>query len=1281
MKKIYFILAFSMLSYGVTAQILTKVWEKSLGGTLTDITKGVLTNNDKGFAIIGASASNNGDITGHYGLPDSLDAIIIRTDSLGNKIWSKNYGGTNTDEFSSIAHAPNDGYICVGTTYSNNLDAVTNHGGSDILVVRTDGDGNILWKKCLGGSGSDVGRRVRLLNDGSFLIAGTTTSTNGDVVGNTFGTAAWSIKLDANGSVVWKYCWGNTSWGNTYAAFSADILALPDGNFAIAYRTEAVVSTHPVFGQCASRIGKCVKFNAAGNVIWTYDTYVYNQCGSLREDWYFHSMEQFPNGNIILVGNVVSTSGAVNRKVVNIDYLTGQGISQATSYSSNQYNSKPTNPGYLLVKKDNQFFFSEYDNIVKVLNYTVFFSYGQFGNIPEGYLDEINVNDNVVAYNINGNIGLMKFRDAYNTIQGEAFQDLNHNNAKDAGEPPFTKGWFTTKKTSSIFSNIVQYPNAQGQYTTITDTGTFATSFTPSKPFYTVTPVTKTTVFGNNFYKIDTVNFAVNALPGMRDYSVGVTAGVARPGFTTSYNITVRNNAIDTLTNKPVKMVKDSRLSFVNATPLPSSVVADTITWNITQLLPEQVKTMNIVLQMPLIPTVNLGDTITSKFTIDTTGDINQYDNTAIVKQRVTGSYDPNDKAENHGGSAVKTDLLNGEELFYTIRFQNTGNDTAFKVVVKDTLDAKLDPKTIIMESSSHNYRLEQQYGNILVWTFDNINLVDSGRNEPASNGYISFRIRTKNTIQENDTIKNGSSIYFDFNPPIHTNQVKTIIKGNNPPVTPLVNNVNNSYCNLAGLQKGKLSNPSVDYSITVKLDNQPLIYTAADSSFSFDVTNLTQGNHIINVVYGNASGTQSATKSFNVDRFIQVVIQNPDATVCKLSGNINLASNTAATWVGPGVSGTVFNPATAGVGIHKIIATKTNGSCTDSKDTLNITVDDYIQVVIQNADATVCKLSGNINLASNTTATWVGLGVSGTVFNPATAGVGIHKIIATKTNGSCVDSKDTLNITVDDYIQVVIQNADATVCKLSGNINLAANTAATWVGPGVSGTVFNPATAGVGVHKIIATKTNGSCVDSKDTLNITVKPTVTPDVNINPTATILSSATDKVTLTAINIAGGGLTPLYTFAKDRDFNTILKVESALATVDIAAAILQYGDNWIYVKMKTSDDCFTAQTNIDSVKLQLNITTPTKKDLEKYVKIFPNPSNGKFGFRVETGINDLVKVKIIDMYGKQVLEQNFGLVQQYNFTKQMNISNLGAGNYVLLLQIGANQLQRKLVVIR
>jgi hypothetical protein len=144
--------------------------------------------------------------------------------------------------------------------------------------------------------------------------------------------------------------------------------------------------------------------------------------------------------------------------------------------------------------------------------------------------------------------------------------------------------------------------------------------------------------------------------------------------------------------------------------------------------------------------------------------------------RQVFNSCDPNDKLAFPQGYGPEHFIWKEQELNYIIRFQNTGNDTAFKVVLMDTLSGYLDPSTIRIGASSHDNEFDMYTNDagqeVLRFTFEDILLPDSTTNEPASHGFVKLRISPVPDIPLGAVIQNRAAIYFDFNKPVITNYV-----------------------------------------------------------------------------------------------------------------------------------------------------------------------------------------------------------------------------------------------------------------------------------------------------------------------------------------------------------------------------------------------------------------------------------------------------------------------------------------------------------------------------
>lgn len=136
-----------------------------------------------------------------------------------------------------------------------------------------------------------------------------------------------------------------------------------------------------------------------------------------------------------------------------------------------------------------------------------------------------------------------------------------------------------------------------------------------------------------------------------------------------------------------------------------------------------------------------------------------------------TSSFDPNDKQGFPKGYGQDHFIERNTDIEYMIRFQNTGTDTAFTVVLLDTLSTFLDAASIRTGASSHEYDFDMIDGNVLRFRFDNILLPDSNTNEAASHGFVKFRVPQQPGLPLGTVIHNSAAIYFDFNDPVITNQ------------------------------------------------------------------------------------------------------------------------------------------------------------------------------------------------------------------------------------------------------------------------------------------------------------------------------------------------------------------------------------------------------------------------------------------------------------------------------------------------------------------------------
>ena len=257
------------------------------------------------------------------------------------------------------------------------------------------------------------------------------------------------------------------------------------------------------------------------------------------------------------------------------------------------------------------------------------------------------------------------------------------------------------------------------------------------------------------------------------DVQLSMANGWARPGFELHYGIDLDNLTPAATGNVTLTVTIDPALTFLSAFPAPTSVVGNVLSWTSPQLVMSQVfehKDIGVRTQVP--PDVGLiGSTLTTTaqlVTANTDGD--PANNGAVSNQLVTGSFDPNDKTASTSLGSSSTWIINEDDwIDYTIRFQNTGTDTAFNVIITDTLPPTLDPASIIWGAGSHVHSRALLGQGVLKFIFANILLPDSNVNEPLSHGFVGFRIRPHQPVLPGTLIENIANIYFDFNPPVIT--------------------------------------------------------------------------------------------------------------------------------------------------------------------------------------------------------------------------------------------------------------------------------------------------------------------------------------------------------------------------------------------------------------------------------------------------------------------------------------------------------------------------------
>ncbi len=352
------------------------------------------------------------------------------------------------------------------------------------------------------------------------------------------------------------------------------------------------------------------------------------------------------------------------------------------------------------------------------------------------------------------------------------FVDNNNNNKLDSNEFPKSN-----VKLSSSANNFT-YSNAKGIAQIYVDSlGSYKITATPPA-FYNTVPSSYT----HNLTSYDTLIIDTFALqPNTLKDSLSIVATpinfAARPGFKYAYNIQYENVGT-TVLSPTINFSYDNNLLTYDSSS-NNAVVNNGSSLSLSQGIFAPGQAGSFTAYFKVKTTAALGTDLLAVASISA-GNCNNVDS---IKTVVRGSYDPNDKYATP--TLTLQDVANRKYINYTIRFQNTGTDTAFNVIISDSLSGYLKINNLKGITSSHPCKFTLKNG-VAYFEFIGINLPDSNTNRLACNGFVKFQILADENVAAGTVIPNKAYIYFDYNKAIITNVATTTIQ--NPLPLTLVN-------------------------------------------------------------------------------------------------------------------------------------------------------------------------------------------------------------------------------------------------------------------------------------------------------------------------------------------------------------------------------------------------------------------------------------------------------------------------------------------------------------
>ncbi len=312
------IIALSTFFQPAKAQAPNIQWQKCIGGSDDDFIQNIIKLHDGNYLSCGATASTDGNFNAKHG---SYDAFLMKTDGAGNIIWKKTYGGSGVDLFFNMAEASNGNIYAIGSTTSNDGQVHGNHGGDnygDVWVAIINSSGKLLSQHCYGGSGDEYALGITLTSDNKVVFAAETNSNDGDVSNNHGDSDGWVVKLKSNGSIKWETTIGDTTYDNMYT------IAVVNGNYLVT-GTKATLSSLSTDNLPRYYDAHAAFIDHSGNIIWYH---IYGGSGS--DDC--NGSVLTSDGNAVLAGHTSSHDGDVpdnngfNSWVWKIDVANGGNI-------------------------------------------------------------------------------------------------------------------------------------------------------------------------------------------------------------------------------------------------------------------------------------------------------------------------------------------------------------------------------------------------------------------------------------------------------------------------------------------------------------------------------------------------------------------------------------------------------------------------------------------------------------------------------------------------------------------------------------------------------------------------------------------------------------------------------------------------------------------------------------------------------------------------------------------------------------------------------------------
>ncbi|MCB0662509.1 MAG: T9SS type A sorting domain-containing protein [Saprospiraceae bacterium] len=715
------------------------------------------------FEAVSVDANGNVYLTGskHEGI------YVVKLDANGNEVWTKTIDGNDIESSFDLVVLSNQNILIAGYTHSN-LPSV------DAYLAEIDADGTIVWEETYGSNDAEEqARAIAVTPGGQIYLAGFIDdgTANGDNV--------WLAKIESDGTLIYEKTIPQSGF-----QMASGMSVLSNGNLIISGETRIDAG--------ATKDAFLLQTDADGNQVWE------RKYGGQATD-IAAAVQVLANGFAFCGATESFGAGSTDAWLVQTD---ANGLSLSSILTGNVFQDlnldgllTPGEPGiedWIISVEGNKTYYTSSDE-------TGFFAIA------------VDTGDYTVRLNVPNPYWLKGLNDPMVSITQQYDTTEIFFPVEKASDCSFLTIDVGTPFLRRCFSNVyrVEYCNEGTQ----TATGAFANL--QLDPYLVLDSASVNfSDLGNNLYQFnlgdlapfDCGNFKLFTTVACDSTLLGQTHCIEARIFPDTFCLTpdpnwdgasldleavcvndtiqiiVKNTGDSDMTGRSgFIIIEDDVLTKSGTVQVGSGM--DTLI-----KIPVAGQTVRFEVQQspghpgnsfPSIAIEGCGDFPFS------TGYVNQFpqddgDNFVEIDCRENiGAYDPNDKMGFPKGYSFLHYILPNGELEYLIRFQNTGTDTAFTVVIRDTLQQDLDVNSIQPGAASHDYDFEVYGNGILKFTFDNILLVDSFTNEPASHGFVKFRVAQTPDLASGTVINNNADIYFDYNAPVITPETDHTIATN----------------------------------------------------------------------------------------------------------------------------------------------------------------------------------------------------------------------------------------------------------------------------------------------------------------------------------------------------------------------------------------------------------------------------------------------------------------------------------------------------------------------